>query len=462
MRSARWSPTTSASVAFPALSAWTAYLLCRRLTGSLWPALAGGYLFGFSSYVLGQELGHTHVAAVFLLPLIALVILRYLDSELTGRGLVLRLGPLLGAQLYISTEVSFSLALALASALVIAAVTRARPGIWPAARAIACAYGLAVLLASPLLAYALSDFRGSINSPAGWDADAANFLVPTGITLVSNHWSMHFAKYFTGNDYERGAYLGIPTLLIVVWFAVLYRRRASTRFLLASLALAVFCAFGTKLVWQGRAVITLPWSELVKLPGFDNVLTTRFSVYTALLAAVIVSLWLASARVPVAVRVVVGALAILAIVPRVSQGLWYTHPSQPAFFADGLSKRCLAPGEIVMTLPYTSNGDSMLWQAESGYRFAMAGGHVNPEPPPDFERFPAVAALDENDPPPNGTADLRAFAQAVHLSAIIVEDGAADRWQSLLAPLGQPLEYGGVRIYRLSGVTPATCGLAPG
>ena len=452
-----------AAVAIPALAAFTAYLLCRRLTGSLWPALAGGYLFGFSSYVLGQELGHMHVSAVFLLPLVPLLILRYLDSELTRRGLVLRLGPVLAAQLYISTEVGFSLALAIAGALLVAAATRARRGLWPAAGAIAWAYGFAAVLASPLLVYALLDFHsGSINPPAGWEADAANFLVPTDITLVGNHWSMNYAKHFAGNDLERGAYLGLPTLIIIAWFAVLYRRRPSARFLLAMLALAVVCAFGTAFVWQGRARITLPWSKLTTLPVFDNVLTTRFTVYSALLAAVIVSLWLASSRVAVAARIVLGALALLAIVPRASQGMWYTHPRQPAFFADGLVGRCLASGETAMVLPYTSNGDSMLWQAESGFRFAMAGGHVQPNPPPAFEKYPAVAWLDEDTAPPKGAADVRVFARAVHLSVILVDDTVADRWRSLLAPLARPIEYGGVRIYRLSGTTPATCGPTPG
>ncbi len=40
-----------AAVLMPALAAWTAYLLCRYLTGRTWLSLAGGYLFGFSSYM---------------------------------------------------------------------------------------------------------------------------------------------------------------------------------------------------------------------------------------------------------------------------------------------------------------------------------------------------------------------------------------------------------------------------
>jgi hypothetical protein len=449
-----------ATVAAPALAAWTAYLLCLRVSGSFWPALVAGYLFGFSSYVLGQEIGHLPVSAVFLLPLVALLILRFLDSELSRRGLVVRLGPVLALQLGISTEVSLSLLLAMAVALGIAAVTRARKGLRRAADAVARSYLFGGVIASPLLLFALLGFHGeSINPPSGWNADVVNYLVPTRITLLRTGWTAGIAKHFSTNELEQGAYLGIPTLLIVAWFAVLFRKRASTWFLLLSIAVATICSFGTAFVWEGRARFSLPWSEIARLPWMNNLLPTRFSVYVALAAAVIVSLWLASPRVPVAVRVVLAVLAVAAIVPRFTQAtLWHTHPVQPSFFADGLDKRCLSPGEIVMTLPYTSNGDSMLWQAESGFHFHMAGGFVHPKPPPAYEKYPAVAYLDEDSPPPGGITDLKAFARAVGVSAILVEDSVAGKWQSLLAPLGTPVDFGGVKIYRLHGETPATCG----
>ena len=57
-----------AAVVLPALAAWTAFLLCRHVTHAFWPSLAGGYLFGFSSYMLGQESGHLHMTSVLLVP----------------------------------------------------------------------------------------------------------------------------------------------------------------------------------------------------------------------------------------------------------------------------------------------------------------------------------------------------------------------------------------------------------
>ena len=112
----------TAAILLPALAAWTAFRLCRHLTRSFWASVAGGFLFGFSSYLTAQELGHLHMTSVFLVPLAALALLRFLEGGLGGWGLVVRLGPLLALQLLFSTEVLFTLSLCLAAGLLLGSV----------------------------------------------------------------------------------------------------------------------------------------------------------------------------------------------------------------------------------------------------------------------------------------------------------------------------------------------------
>ncbi len=112
-----------AALLAPALSAWTAFLLVRSLTRS-WPAatLAGAF-FGFSPYMAGQlAAGHLHLTSVYLVPLAALTVVRYLRAELTRRGFAIRLGLVLAGQILISTEIAFTLTLALLLALAAVAV----------------------------------------------------------------------------------------------------------------------------------------------------------------------------------------------------------------------------------------------------------------------------------------------------------------------------------------------------
>ena len=63
--------------------------------GAIWPSLAGGYIFGFSSYLMAAELTHIHTAAVFLVPVAALLVVRFVQGELTRRGLAVRMGACL-------------------------------------------------------------------------------------------------------------------------------------------------------------------------------------------------------------------------------------------------------------------------------------------------------------------------------------------------------------------------------
>ncbi len=77
------------SIASPALSAFTAYLLCRYLTKRELPALVGGLLFGFSSYEFAQLLGHLHLVTIFLIPVMVHVTLKRVNCEISRRVFVL-------------------------------------------------------------------------------------------------------------------------------------------------------------------------------------------------------------------------------------------------------------------------------------------------------------------------------------------------------------------------------------
>ena len=106
-----------AAVLLPALSAFTAFLLCRHLTGRFWPSLVGGYLFGFSDYELQHVLGQPQLTAAFVVPLIALAIVRGFDGAISKRRLAIELGLLLGLQLYLATEIALTATIMLAAAL---------------------------------------------------------------------------------------------------------------------------------------------------------------------------------------------------------------------------------------------------------------------------------------------------------------------------------------------------------
>jgi hypothetical protein len=436
-----------AAVLLPALAAVTALVLCRHVTGTFWPSVLGGYLFGFSGYMLGQQQGHFHMTSVFLLPLVALVVLRFVERSLSSRGLVLRLGPLLAAQILLSTEVFFTASVALVAGVVLAfavapaARTRLRALLAPGA----AAFALATLLAAPLLAYALTGFETeSINRPASYPGDLLNFVVPTRLVAVGGGNGL--APRFPGNISEQGAYLGLPTLVIVGWYARLRWRTPGGRFLLAGFALAAVAALGTALYVGGHAIGGLPYTVLKELPGFSNVLPVRLVVYGTLAAAVMAASWAAVAAVPLALRVLLPVVAVASLLPDVGSNRWATHPRRLAFFTDGAARRCLPAHGNIVILPYAGAGNGMLWQAEDGFRFRQAGGYVRPAPPDSFLRWPAAEAFNLGKVP--SPVQVQAFVRAKDVEAFVVDDAAAGgRWRPSLDPLAAPAAIGGALVY---------------
>jgi hypothetical protein len=449
-----------AAVLLPALAAWTAFLLCRRVTGKVVPSFVGGYLFGFSSYMLGQQEGHLHMTSVFLVPLVALFVLRFLDGELDAQGLALRLGAVLAVQISFSTELFFTLTLALVAALAIGlAVDPARrTRLRSLPRPLLGAYVLATALASPLLYYALTGFEsGSINAPKNFPADLLNFVLPTGLVALSHDWGMTgVVSQFLGNDAEDGAYLGLPMLAIAGLYS--WRRWGSPggRFLVCSLALACFAALGTALHIGGDRIVALPWALLARLPLFNNVLPVRFALYVSLVVAVMVAAWLA---LPGRLwpRVLLAALAVVAVfphfgtVPYLGHGYWKVKPDRPAFFTEGLYRQCLRPNENILVFPFSARGHSMLWQAEADFYYRMAEGYISPVVPRSFTVYPGFGQM--RDGLVMGAADLWRLAAAKGITTILIR--ANDRtpelaaWNAFLPTIARGRVVDGVVLYPL-------------
>jgi hypothetical protein len=451
-----------AAVLMPALAAWSAFLLCRHLTRRVWPSLAGGYLFGFSSYMLGQEQGHMQMSSVFLVPLVALVVLRFVEGKLEARALVVRLGPLLALQLLFGTEIAFTLTLALACGLLLgfAFAPTSRQRIGRSLAPLAASYGLAALLTAPFLYYLVTGFQtDAIRPPQEFITDVLNLGVPTRLSLAGRGWAGSIARNFPGNDEEQGAYLGVPTLLIAGMFVWTQRRTARGRVLTASLAVAVLAALGSRLTIDGHRSISLPWEHVGYLPLFDNVLVERLSLYISLATALMVALW-AAGRSRGSLRLVLPALAVLAIVPDPSAGTWSTAYSVPPLFTDRSFRGCIAAGENILPLPVNFNGNSDLWQVASGFRFTMAGGYILANPPERFIRRQPISSVATGSAiPPNQVQSLRDYIRDEHVTTVVVDKSQIRFWAGALDRIAPPHDIGGVVLYRVGrGATePPAC-----
>ena len=422
-------PAASYNVAMlllPALTGWTAFLLCRELIDSSWASIVGGYLFGFSSYVVSHEYGGEPNLGAFLLPLVALVVLRHLRGALSARGLAWRLGAILALQFTISTELTLTVTLALAAGLLIAfaAASEYRKRIVLALVPITAAYGIAAALAAPFVAYLVDGFEtGKFVGAA--DGDLLNIVVPTELIAVGGPMFDSITRHFATNEIDSDLYLGIPTLIVVGLYTWRHRREPAARFLAAALVVAWVLALGTSLQVDGRRISSLPWRFANSLPLLSNLVATRLAVYASLAASVAVALWIGSTRGRVFRRpYVLPVLALASIVPATWHVSFARDPSRPAFFTQALYKRCIPRGEILALFPYARFGDSMLWQAESGFWFKMVEGNLGRDTyPPSFVfADPTVTALQfyYYGPNPRPTMpQLKVFAKRRHVDRIV-------------------------------------------
>jgi hypothetical protein len=445
------------AVALPALAAWTGFLLCRYLTRSWWPSLAGGYLFGFSSYMVAHMLGgHINLNSVFLVPLVALTVLQYVDAKCGRRRLSLQLGLLLGAQAWLSTEVFATASVVLVTSLLVAFIVvpdarpRLRSAVWP----VLAAFVVACVVAAPLLAYALADFHtASINDPALFPADLLNVVVPTETTFL--HGPRALPSKFVANIAEHGAYLGLPLLVVVVWFGWQGRRRPARRLVIVLLAIGILAELGVALHVAGYRVAPLPWALAAELPALNNVLPVRFTIYVALAAAVAAALWAASPRPSRWVRVALVATAAATLLPTISRDFWRTTPTRPSFFADGLYRDCFRADETVF-IPDPADMDATLWQAESGYRFRLANGSLSTHIPEGIPDRQAAIEVFYNVIPAGGGAHIVRLARELGATVIMLDARHAE-WSPALEDAGlRPVRWGDLSFYYLRSV-PSTC-----
>ena len=459
-------------VACPALAAWTAFLLCHSLTERFGPSLLGGYIFGFSSYMLAQMFGgHLNLLAAFLLPLAVYLVLARLQGRIERRAFTLGLLALATAQFLITTEVLATMtifgALALAAAWMMGE-SGLRRRIAELAAPIFLAYlGMAILV-SPYLYYLFTGFRATpIYSPSWHSTDLLNFVVPTRTVALGAAIGLfrRVSAVFTSGVAEQAAYVGLPLPAIAVWFTLERRRTLEARLLAVMLMVTAVAAMGPRLHVAGNSYFKLPWSLLHRAPLIDQALPLRFTVYLFLTLAALTAMWLAEPQRRVRTRTITGALVFASLFPNPSSHVWAETNSvapAPGFFTTGMYRQYLAPGEIVATLPYAwGEADAcMLWQALSGMYFRLAGGYPALSPV-SFLRWPIVRSANQLATIPNPADQWKAFAASHEVTAVLRGNNPmpADfpSIDPIVAALGAPVATGGgVTLYR---VAPAT--LAP-
>jgi hypothetical protein len=449
----------------PALAAWTTFLLCHRLTDAFWPSLLGGYIFGFSAYVLGHVIGgHPDCFAIFLLPAIVHLVLARLDEQVTKCTFTLALMTLLAAQFLIADEMFATMTLVGAAALAVGWLlggSGLKRRIEDLAAPVCLGYVGTAVLMIPWLYYVFLGFiQKPLRAPQEYSIDLLNLVIPTATMSAGVLYSplLDFSSHFTGNITEQSGYIGLPLLFIVIWFAAAHRQTLAGRILTAMLALSIALAMGPRLHIGGVTTVPMPWRVIEHLELLNQALPGRVFLYSTLILAMLAAIWFSDTRVGLAIRIPMGMAVALSLVPSVS-ALQTPRPERqtlPELFSSGQYRRYIAKDEIVVVPPagWGAGSEAMLWQAATGMYFRLATGYL-PFAPASIFQWPIVTALIQHVELPDAADQWGAFA-ANHQTALVItcKTVHSAALKELFEELGAlPQKVGGVTLFRMPSGT---------
>jgi hypothetical protein len=440
----------------PALAALFAFLLISRLLGGqTWAALLGGYLFGFSPFIVGHQApGHVVFFGAFLLPATIHLVFSRLHDEISGRAFLLALTAILVSQFLILMELFATMVFFGTIALGTAYFnwpslrTRLRSMAWLSLIALA----ITAVLISPILYFALIGSGMGLQTP--WSplgGDLLELLIPKNALLLGEiplfvNVSAHYQHW----RHDAGAYVGLPMLLIVAMFFRSGRDREQSRFLAAMLAFVYVATLGTRLHFAGKSLFALPWWLFAKLPFLNSALPVRFSICLHLILAIIAATWMAQSKCTRAAKSVAAVMLVVFLLPNMHADYWAEQLETPEFFDSGQYRTYLQPGENVLVLPFTT-GQASTWQALSGMYFAMPQGWIGPAPR-SFLEWPIVYSFATKLAIPDEGDQLYAFLATHRVTAVIMDTRQTEAVTTGLALLGQRQvilrEIGGVKLAR--------------
>ena len=453
----------------PVLAAFFAFLLCRRLTGAFWPSLLGGWLFGFSTYMLGQVTSHLDLTLVFAVPAAAHVVVRALDGDIGRRRFVVLLTLVLALQFSFSVEVFASLAMFGAIALALGyalgdagARDRLRDLLVPMLIALLAT----AVIVSPYLYYALKP-GGLPVLPWRTDkfsSDLAAFVLPTQITQLGGLRFLGTTNALTSGYVESAAYLGLPLLVMIALAVRAGWRRPGVMVLAATLLVVALFSLGGRLHVGGSSSIPLPWALLHGLPVLGLMLPARFMLYGSLIASVLAAMWLATGRRRAGPWLLALA-SVVSLLPAVGRDYWHSTPALPRLFTTSAYRHQIGRRDIALVLPVGIDGQSMLWQAEAHLGFTMASGYVvAPEADDPYKHYPIYPTLTYSVVKPGAERAASAFLSSHHVTVAILDAAAAPAspWPAILAQLGWgATTVDGALIMRPEGIVPPPAQPAP-
>ena len=444
-----------AMVSAPA-AAVCAFALCHRLSHAYWPSVLGGFVYGYSSFMVAQTLGHLCLILSFPIPLAAYLVLRRIENSIRPRTFIALLALTFSIEFLTDLEIFATASLIGGLVFLIGfhyASADLRRRLIRIAAQVAAAYAITAIAMSPYIYYFL--FFGRLHQPLWPSKNSDRPIKPRNTDLRASDGAVpplaRLSSAFPGTIMEQNGFIATPLIVIAIVWTRRHRSELLCRTIIASAAIVLVAAIGPYLQIAGHPLLPMPWLAIARMPLLEHALPARLMMFPPLAFAVVVTMWLTQSEAPRQLK----AVAVLAItfmmLPNLTAGFWATPVESPRFFSDGSAQRHLSRADIVLTLPWGARGQSMLWQAHCGMCFRNVAGWTGVE---RFEvrRWPIVDYFGGSKDLPEPELQLKTFLARNGVTAVIVDesDPQAAQWKSFIATTGvTPISIAGVSLFRL-------------
>lgn len=460
------------------VATWNLWLLLAPVTASMamlvlldalevpaLSALAGGFIFGFSSFVVAGMEHHLFLTLVFPLPLLAALLVRRLRGQIRPAWFVGLSILLAGFLLYTSTELFATATLAGLLGLFLLLIWYRRDFLATARRLAKEVTGILVgiaALGAPLVGYAVADsgiFSSTFQSSSVFSIDLLNYVTPTPTTLLGGRLASRLVP-FTGNRPEQIGYFGIVLVALSVVAVVqgCRSRRWVTPFAIWTVMLALF-ALGPHLHLDGDtsrslgthpSSVPLPWAWAARLPVVKDALPSRLILFVFLAVATATARWTSWApsrrqRRRRGLALVAGAVLLW---PNPAGISWARAPVPQAGTAQKLATWVPRSTGLLVLADWPRRG--ALWSEATGFRVAVTGRPWGYDPyRPDYDAWPLSKFANRRVPPPGAARQLEGFCATHDDGAVAVPDDAR-AWRKVVGALGWPSRVlPGATVYRV-------------
>ncbi len=436
------------------LTTFSVYLLAHEWHRRPRVAMVQGLIVGISPYLLGQAWdGHLNLVWMVAPLIMALLMVKYWRSQIGLGAMTATFTAAIVIQFFISTEVLATSTFVLTLAVGLTAlVPGTRPDTLRVLKSLALSYLLATAILSPWLYHMFQHQPPALHaSPVAYAISPVNWVVPTKLTL-GGQWFSTTSSFFPGNLGEASGYIGLPWIIILI--LQLRQRPVRRTWLAPGYALFIIimvAALGPKLHWYGSTWAWLPESLLTDLPLFRFALPARLMFYAEVVAVLLLTPSLTSMRWSRRLRIGVFGVMAVSLLPNFWMAPGWTEPIQvPVFYHRGVASKLLPHHTTVLVWPYNTSGQSMIWQAESGFAFRMAGGYVAPDAPSPYNTWPFVSQMATLpwQYGPYWESNLRLYLTTNHVTAVLTPKRPPFKVQRLLTIVGlKPSLRAGVEVW---------------